>query len=240
MKIHIGPYTNWFGPYQLAELLCFWVKNVPNDYGYKEKPEWVHKFGTWLSEDKNGKSSWLNDFFLWIESHKKRKIKIRIDKYDTWSMDHTLGLIVLPMLKQLRDTKHGSPLVDLEDVPQELRMTGHDDGSSQFRLEFEDEEQFQKESWDITHRRWEWVLNEMIFAFEHLNDDSWEEAYRSGEFDTHSVPCAWDKDGKPTLYTFENGPNHTYECDYDGMKKVYDRMDNGFRLFGKYYRGLWD
>ena len=58
--------------------------------------------------------------------------------------------------------------------------------------------------------------------------------------DTKSVPCEWDADGKPTLYTFEHGPNHTYECDYDGMKKVYDRMDNGFRLFGTYYRGLWD
>jgi hypothetical protein len=240
MKVNIGPYTNWFGPYQLAELLCFWVKKVPDEYGYKDKPEWVHNFGTWLSEDKNGKSSLLNDFFLWIDKHKKRKIKIHIDKYDTWSMDHTLANIILPMLKQLRDTKHGSPMVDIEDVPEELRMTGYDDGSSQFILKFEDDEQYQKDSWDITHRRWEWVLNEMIFAFEHFVDDSWEEAYRSGEIDTHSVPCEWDENGKPTLYTFENGPNHTYECDYDGMKKVYDRIDNGFRLFGKYYRGLWD
>jgi hypothetical protein len=240
MKVNIGPYTNWFGPYQLAELLCFWAKKVPDEYGYKDKPEWVHNFGTWLSEDKNGKSSLLNDFFLWIDKHKKRKIKIHIDKYDTWSMDHTLANIILPMLKQLRDTKHGSPMVDIEDVPEELRMTGYDDGSSQFILKFEDDEQYQKDSWDITHRRWEWVLNEMIFAFEHFVDDSWEEAYRSGEIDTHSVPCEWDENGKPTLYTFENGPNHTYECDYDGMKKVYDRIDNGFRLFGKYYRGLWD
>lgn len=240
MKVNIGPYTNWFGPYQLAELLCFWVKKVPDEYGYKDKPEWVHNFGTWLAQDKNGKSSWLNDFFLWIDKHKKRKIKIHIDKYDTWSMDSTLAHIILPMLKQLRDTKHGSPMVDLEDVPEELRRVGYEDGSSQFILKFEDQEQYQKDSWDIMHHRWEWVLNEMIFAFEHLIDDSWEEAYSSGNIDTHSVPCEWDADGKPTLYTFEHGPNHTYECDYDGMKKVYDRMDNGFRLFGKYYRGLWD
>jgi hypothetical protein len=236
MKINIGPYTNWFGPYQLAELLCFWAKKVPDEYGYKDKPEWVHNFGTWLSEDKNGKSSLLNDFFLWIDGHKKRKIKIRIDKYDTWSMDHTLAHIILPMLKQLRDTKHGSPLVDVEDVPEELRITGYDDGSSQFRLKFEDDEHYEKESWEITHRRWEWVLNEMIFAFEHLIDDSWEEAYRSGHIDMKFVPC----EDNPKLSQMVDGPNHTYKCDYDGMKKVYDRMDNGFRLFGKYYRGLWD
>ena len=236
MKVNIGPYTNWFGPYQLAELLCFWVKKVPDEYGYKDKPEWVHNFGTWLSEDKNGKSSLLNDFFLWIDGHKKRKIKIHIDKYDTWSMDHTLAHIILPMLKQLRDTKHGSPLVDAEDVSEELRMTGYDDGSSQFRLKFEDDEHYEKDSWDITHRRWEWVLNEMIFAFEHLIDDSWEEAYRSGHIDMEFVPC----EDNPKLSQMVDGPNHTYKCDYDGMKKVYDRMDNGFRLFGKYYRGLWD
>jgi len=236
MKVYIGPYTNWFGPYQLAELLCFWVKEVPDEYGYKRRPDWVHDFGKWLAEDKNGNNSWLTKFCQWIDSHKKRKIKVRIDKYDTWSMDHTLANIILPMLKQLQATKHGSPMVDLEDVPEELRITGYDDGSSQFRLKFEDDEQYQKESWDITHRRWEWVLNEMIFAFEHLIDDTWEEAYSSGHIDIKFVPC----EDNPKLSTMEDGPNHTYKCDYDGMNKVYNRMDNGFRLFGLYYRSLWD
>ena len=38
-----------------------------------------------------------------------RKIDIHIDKWDTWGMDHTLSLIILPMLIQLRDTNHGHP-----------------------------------------------------------------------------------------------------------------------------------
>ena len=42
----------------------------------------------------------------------ERKIDIQIDRYDTWNMDHTLALIVLPMLKQLKKEKHGSPMVD--------------------------------------------------------------------------------------------------------------------------------
>lgn len=236
MKVYIGPYTNWVGPYQIAEMLCFWAKEVPDEYGCKRRPDWVHDFGTWLAEDKNGNDSWLTKICQWFEKHKKRKINIRIDKYDTWSMDHTLGMIVLPMLKQLRDTKHGSPLVDVEDVPEELRITGHSDGSSQLELEFDDHEQYEKDSWDITHRRWEWVLNEMIFAFEHLIDDSWEEAYRSGNIDIKFEPC----EDNSKLSRMVDGPNHTYECDYDGMKKVYDRIDNGLKLFGKYYRGLWD
>lgn len=42
-------------------------------------------------------------------SDKERKVDIHIDNYDTWSMDHTLSLIIVPMLIQLRDTNHGYP-----------------------------------------------------------------------------------------------------------------------------------
>jgi hypothetical protein len=42
------------------------------------------------------------------------------------------------------------------------------------------------------------------------------------------------------MYQMADGPNHTYKCDYDGMKVVQERITNGFRLFGKYYEGLWD
>jgi hypothetical protein len=49
MKVKIGPYTNWFGPYQLAELLCFWAKEEKNEFGIPRKPDWVHNFGEWLA-----------------------------------------------------------------------------------------------------------------------------------------------------------------------------------------------
>ena len=49
MKVYIGPYKNWVGPYQIADALCFWAKNIEDEYGYKRKPDWVHNFGTWLS-----------------------------------------------------------------------------------------------------------------------------------------------------------------------------------------------
>ena len=152
---------------------------------------------------------------------KEQKVSIRIDKWDTWSMDNTLAHIITPMLKQLKATQHGAPNVDMEDVPEELR-------AEKLVGEYDVDENYFK--------RWEYVLDEMIFAFEHLIDDSWEEAYRSGEIDMKFEPC----EDNPKLSRMVDGPNHTYKCDYDGMKKVYDRMDNGFRLFGKYYRGLWD
>ena len=47
----------------------------------------------------------------------EREISVKIDKWDTYSMDHTLAMIAHPMLVQLRDTTHGSPFVVFEDRP---------------------------------------------------------------------------------------------------------------------------
>ena len=35
--------------------------------------------------------------WMWFDRH-SQKVKVRIDKFDTWSMDHTLAYIVEPML----------------------------------------------------------------------------------------------------------------------------------------------
>ncbi len=42
------------------------------------------------------------------------------------------------------------------------------------------------------------------------------------------------------MYQWIDGPNHTYKLDFEGMQEVQKRITNGFRLFGKYYEGLWD
>ena len=192
---------------------------------YVEHPEWVDKWVDRLEP--------ISRAIQWVWDKIDPKIDyIKIDRWDTWSMDSTLSSIILPMLKQLQSEKHGAPFVDDEDVPDELKSTSappkeneHDTDANHFK-------------------RWDYVLNEMIFAFEHKVDDSWEENYRSGDIDTIWVPV--DKDGNEVakgehkFYQMKDGPNHTYKCDYDGMKVVYDRMQNGFRLFGKYYQGLWD
>jgi hypothetical protein len=79
--------------------------------------------------------------------------------------------------------------------------------------------------WPSLHDRWDWVLNEMIWAFEQkvTNDDE-------GQFFEHSKDngMPWDKDYvRPKV-------------DWDGLKAHQARKENGFRLFGKYYQGLWD
>ena len=50
--------------------------------------------------------NWLYD---WFGYSPKQRTSIKIHNYDTWSMDDTLALIILPMLVQLKETKHGYP-----------------------------------------------------------------------------------------------------------------------------------
>ena len=239
MRVKIGGYKNWFGPYQLAELLCFWAKPVKDEYDFERKPDWVHNFGEWLAhgsvepEPKVGEiSSWdrerhetvLSKFLTWIHSKQKRTVKVHIDRWDTWSMDHTLGYIVLPMLKQLNEKKHGAPFVDDKDVPAELRSTAAPPKENDYDT---DENHF---------KRWDWVMGEMIFAFETKAGslEDWEDQFHTGEHDIQ-----WKKleGGNSEMI---RGPNDTSKYDMKGRKAYQKRISNGFRLFGKYYENLWD
>lgn len=220
MKVHIGPFKNWIGPYQIAEKLMFWTN-------YREDDR-VHKLGDWLDKNIPG----LTKFCLWVEGRRKRKIEIRIDRYDTWSMDHTLALIILPMLKQLKETKHGSPFVDDEDVPEELKSTSAPPKENEWDTD------------DNHFKRWDWVLGEMIFAFECKLNDNWDEQFWTGEWGESTFEETGEEMFNPLtnktekLYTMKNSGNR--ECDWEGRHKVQNRITNGFKLFGKYYEGLWD
>jgi hypothetical protein len=55
-----------------------------------------------------------------------------------------------------------------------------------------------------------------------------------------------DKDGNQVpkgehkYYQMDKGPKDTYKCDYEGLEAVEKRIQNGLRLFGKYFSSLWD
>ena len=223
MKVYLSGYRHhWISPYTILSKVCFWEKDKDIFYNLDDDPN--HKYEKWTNRLMPFCAA-IHKFLDFIHPQVRY---VKIDKWDTWSMDHTLADIILPMLKQLQETKHGSPYVDDFDVPEELKSTSAPAKENEWDT-------------DSNHfKRWDWALGEMIFAFEHKVDDNWQDAFSSGEHDIKSVPCEWDDNGKPKLYKMEKGPNDTYKCDYDGMKKVQDRISNGFRLFGKYYEHLWD
>ena len=224
MRVNIGPYKSWVGPYQIAEKILFWLD--------KNEDERVHKFGEWLAGSER-KPSTLTKICRFIDSKKTRKVEVRIDKYDTWGMDNTLAYIILPMLKQLRATKHGAPCVDDADVPESLRSTSAPAKNYDYDV---DENHF---------LRWDWVLDEMIFAFEHELDENWDEKFWTGE------QGSWNLEETPTG-EFENPVTGVVEptyrmlnlgnrqCNYEARQLVQNRINNGFRLFGVYYQALWD
>ena len=130
-------------------------------------------------------------------------------------MDNTLAPIILPMLKQLKETKHGSPWTDDEDVPEELRSTSAPPLENDYDTD------------DNHHKRWDWVLDEMIWAFEQKTRDDWEGDYYKYEDD----PTNTEGLGLGLKLVWE---------DPEGSKAHQERMSNGFRLFGKYFEALWD
>jgi hypothetical protein len=212
MKVYIGPYVSWIGPYQIADKIFFWVEKYPSK---EQEQRWDYRlhdrFGKWLA------STWVDTFCQWIHSKKKRTEIVKIDYYDVWSLDHSLSLIVVPMLKRLKEVKHGAPFIDDEDVPANLRSTT------------KSAQKAKKNPWDTDgnhFKRFDWVLDEMIWAHEQIIDDN----------------------GEDKFYDHTEAEKETDFCksiskikvDRKGLKAYHDRINNGLRLFGKYYRALWD
>ena len=131
-----------------------------------------------------------------------RKIKVKVHPYDAWNAYETLSHIITPLLKKLKAQKQGAAHIDDEDVPEELRSIAvpqSEDAKAKGVVD------------DKWHERWNWVISEMIWAFEQ-NTFDWEEQF--------------------------------FEPDFSSNKEEYDkhveRMNNGYRLFGKYFLALWD
>jgi hypothetical protein len=206
------------------EYIFFWTdwskcgrnKGVIADKDYVDHPIWVEKSTKYIKPICEVIQSVL-DFI-----HPPIKY-VKIDKYDTWSMDHTLAYIILPMLKQLKEETHGSPWIDDEDVPAELR-------SDKKNRKFESNPDVQAldiEDDALIHKRWAWVLDEMIWAFEQkVIDDPEDQFFDYSGTDDKKMP--WDSE-----YV---GP----KVDWDGLNAHNERKRNAFRLFGKYYENLWD
>lgn len=148
MKVKIGKYFNRFRCNIFMSYMqeCYGYINWPTEYTrYEEFLEKLDYVLQWV----------LDNTVNRLVSHEQH-IDVRIDPWDTWSMDHTLAPIILPMLEQLKDTKHGAPNVDNEDVPEslwpnetEMRNCEYD-GSTDIHF----------------FARWDWVMDEMIYAFD--------------------------------------------------------------------------
>ena len=212
----------------------FWVPKVKDEYGIKRTADIIHNVGDWYAD------TWLGEAHIWLAEKynnfaEKRRVCVHIDPWDSWSADHTLAEVILPVLVDLKRNKQGAPNVDAEDVPENLRPGKLE--VQQYKMDGTTDALFFK--------RWDWVLDEMIWAFsEHVKDyDESEGKFWSGTHDTVFTPV--DKNGNEIdredakLFRMDKGPNDTSHYDAEGHRAYMERKQNGFRLFGKYYTSLW-
>tara|TARA_R110000868_G_scaffold23753_3_gene95039 strand:- start:641 stop:1258 length:618 start_codon:yes stop_codon:yes gene_type:complete len=205
MKVKIGKYSN--------RLICnIHTNHMIKKYGVNWDIS-VTRFDTFIERLEDYIQCVYNGVnWLWYD-RRTQKVKVHIDKWDTWSMDHTLAAIILPMLVQLKETKHGAPNVDNADIPKELRMSKKD--GTQFAKDGSTDDKFFK--------RWDWILDEMIWTFEQKCRDHWESDYYEYDYapeEKFGLKLVWE--------------------DRKGRDEHQKRMSNGFKLFGKYYENLWD
>lgn len=211
MKVVIGPYRNWIGPYQIADAIFFWQDK------YSDTCKWAQRasnLGDWLALDKHGDPSYLARFCEWLHSKRKRQVYIRIDKYDSWSADSTIALIALPLIKQLQATKNGSGFIEDIDVPEHLRSTSAPIKNNEWDLD------------DNFHKRYEWFLDEVIWALSCVvSDDDTDKYYEHGE------PIK----GETMMETIGR-----IKVDREGLDAHYARKQHALMMFGKYFETLWD
>jgi len=216
MKVYTNGYPNhWLSPYTIIDLAFFWTawsrchraKGVIDDNNYVIRPDWTDRLADRLTP--------VCEIIQKIQQIVNPQIRlVRIDPYDTWSMDHTLAHIIHPMLIQLQATKNGAPFTDDEDVPERLQSTAAPARENEWDTD------------EFHFARWDWILDEMIWAFaQQRKDDDVREFYDHSESD------------KETDF---NESLSKLKVDREGLEAHQARKANGFRLFGKYYSALWD
>lgn len=155
MKVHIGPYKDWVGPYQLSNLLM--------KVGFSE--DTCFKIGEYLSE------TWVSTLLQYLHSKKKRNIKVKIDYWDTWSLDETLCYIIHPALIAFKKENLGIPFIKNEDIPEEFHKSN--EGS------------FPSATGSYNEEGFSWILDEMIWAF----DPEWDNKFGIGMQDYTHEKC---------------------------------------------------
>jgi hypothetical protein len=164
-----------------------------------------------------------------------RKIVVRIDKEDSWSVDSTLAVIILPTLIQLKQNSQG--------VPNEFGDVGGGDWENQESFDFYKETY--NEAFDISCQKWNEILDKMIWSFQQVAFGDYDSKYHHGE-----AIFEWTKTKESGLNPLtgkvenfsemvdKNPDEHWY--DIVGHREHERRIQEGLELFGKYFRNLWD
>ena len=148
-----------------------------------------------------------------------RQVNINIEKFDTWSLDRTLAMIIYPSLMQLKATKQG--------IPTEFATVGGEDYDAQQSFDFYTDsvdDRCSGEEEGIRSPASCSLMDKMTWSFQQLCFDDFDDKYHHGELEFNEGK--WVRNG--AWY------------DHVGHMMHLDRIQEGLDLFGKYYQHLWD
>jgi hypothetical protein len=171
MKVYISKYrSHWLSPYTILEKVLFW-EDSDTIYGLKKEIGDNVYLSSGIFDPNRDKYADTKPYIAFLlralepvcdvilkvlDTIHPKIDYVKIDRWDTWSMDHTLALIILPMLKQLKDTKHGVPSAFVHNA----------DGTE---IPFE-----------IAEKKWDATLDKMIWSFEQIIDEDIEDQFHTG------------------------------------------------------------
>lgn len=196
MKVYIGKHIEYKTIYHVTEKLKY--------LGFSEKS--INIIDTWFEET----MPFVNGLFTWFYDKRKRRIKVKIDDYDTWNLDYTLALIILPALKAYKNNHDSS-------YPGDLKS---------------------HEEWEAVLDKMIWSFENIATDYE--EDEFYTEVIGKIYFpEPKRDQKPYDKNHWWTHFGFNRSFSHM-RFDSEGYTKHREKVQEGLNLFGKYFRNLWD
>ena len=194
------------------------------DLGKKKRE---HPIRWWFSKWFYYKPSWgWQEFSFWARK-KWQVFRSGYSHYDAWDFKSQHAKWCVPRLKHLRDNHIGFPA--MLDAPEETERIGVMDSHS---IAPEEGNKESEDYHDKQNKKWENILDKMIWSFEHL-DDLVEPIY----------PDDYDRRQKKTTYddgcvAYESLDDRG--ADYGPITDHNKKVQEGLDLFAKHYQDLWD
>jgi len=149
------------------------------------------------------------------ERAKKPRIeKVAVHPWDTYSADNTLALVIHPVLVAFKEDvkEKGAVPSDFLDPVDVSAMTE------------EEAQALHEKMYNEALLKWEGIIDQMIWSFGEVKGDY------AGEESFFKI-----KDTDADVMDLES----RYDIDNNGLNDYYEKIDEGLKLFARYYRSLW-
>lgn len=149
------------------------------------------------------------------ERAKKPRIEsVQVHPWDTFSADHTLALVIYPVL-----VAYKNDIIEKGSVPSDFLKTVDVSDKTE-----EEAQKLHDQMYAEGIKFWTETLDKMIWSFNEIKDDY------IGEEKFLTI-----RDENADVTDIAN----RYDIDENGLSDYYEKIDEGLQLFGRYYRSLW-